>query len=65
MLPVAESTSSELLVRKFAPFTAWAANATTTKIDTRMIVESTPASPGVLLGLSLSSLTLVAVSQPQ
>ena len=52
-------------MRNAAPFTLCAAIATITKIATRMIVESTPATPGVVLASSHSSFTLVAVSQPQ
>ncbi len=64
-LPVVEITSSGLLARKVGPFTAWAQTVTIRKMATRMTVDRTPARPGVRLAFSLSSFTLVAVSQPQ
>jgi len=65
ILPVAWRTSSGLSVKSPAPRTDCAAIVVITKIATRMNVDSTPASPGVVLAFSDSSLTLAAVSQPQ
>jgi hypothetical protein len=61
--PSRRGTSSELFVRKSAP-SRCAANDHDEDEDEDDRGEH-PATPGVVLGLSLSSLTLVAVSHPQ